>query len=224
MERHKQNKHPVKVVKKRVSTVRIKKDTPKINNKNKVQIQTQTQQNIEFEKLQEEMRELKRQVHERIDKVEQEPKNIIIIGDEKMFHTLTNKFGSDGKAMQFLLDNITPEKSIDIVDKLYLEGVETDRFPIACTDGYRFRYLSRSGKIVDDKGGRKIVSKLESEIHTAMVEANSKLLREAGQHRTVYDIASLQEQVATYRAHGDQMKFREVLAKKVYNKGHPFFN
>jgi len=178
----------------------------------------------EYKKLQSELRILRQQMNDRIDKVEQEPKNIIIIGDETMFKSLTNKFGSDEKAMEFLLSNIKPERNIDIVNKLYLEGIERNRYPIACTDGYRFRYLNRSGKIVDDKGGRKIVSKLESEIHCALVEANSKLLKDAEQHCMIYNIESLQNQIYKYRALGDHMKFREVLAKTVYNEGHPFFN
>lgn len=205
LDRHKINKHPQKKV------VDYKKKTGA-----KVSIE-------EYNQLQTEMQELRRQVNERIDKIEQEPKNIIIIGDEKMFYSLSKKLGGDDKAMQFLFSNISPDNSIDIVDKLYLEGVEKDKYPIACTDGYRFRYLNRSGQIVDDKGGTKIVSKLGSEIHTAMVEANSKLLREAAQHRNIYDIALLQQQVLAYRKRVDQMKLREDLARKVYNSRHPFF-
>lgn len=210
MERHKQKKHLPK------STA----STPKPQ----VTIKPKTT-NDSYNKLQEEMHTLKNnfeEINARIKKVEQEPKNIIIIGDEKIFESLTRKFGSDEIAMQFLLEHTQPENSIDIVDKLYLEGVAKDQYPIACTDDYRFRYLNRSGKIVDDHGGQTIVTKLESEIHNALMEANTKLLNNISS-RKVYNIYDLNEQINGYRELNDRNKFRDDLAKKVYNKQHPFF-
>lgn len=181
--------------------------------------------------LEQELATLKKQYHSvnaRVDKVEQEPKNIIVIGDVKIFMGLVNKLGDEQKATQFLLDNMEHTKRINIVDKMYLEGVDKNRYPIACTDNYKFRYLNNSGDVVDDKDGVTIIPRLENEIHSALIEANTHLIHQhvkGGQITTdVYDMGNVQEQLSCYRKACDNIKFRNELAKKVYNTSHPFFN
>jgi hypothetical protein len=111
---------------------------------------------------------------------------------------------------------------------MYLEGIEKSHYPIACADDYKFRYLNHSGGIVDDDGGNKIVSKLENEIHSALIEANTRLIHECVDNDdnitlyNVYDIGTLQEQLGNYRSI-DMEQFRADLAKQVYNTAHPFF-
>jgi hypothetical protein len=175
------------------------------------------------------LREEYRKVSARVDKVEQEPKNItLLISDEKIFIGLVKKMGGEKSATKFLLDNMDHKDSINIVEKMYLEGVEKNRYPIACAEDYKFRYLNRSGDIVDDKGGIKIVSTLENEIHTALIEANTHLIHDCVLNDdnvtlyNVYDIGSLHEQLGNYRKM-DSRQLREDLAKKVYNTSHPFF-
>lgn len=169
------------------------------------------------------------QVNARVHKVEQEPKNItVVIGDENIFMGLVKRLGGEKLATKFLLENMDHKDSINIVDKLYLEGVEKNQYPIACADNYRFRYLSHSGNIVDDDGGTKIVSTLENEIHSALIEANTRLIHECIDNDdnvtlyNVYNLGTLQEQLGNYRRL-DTQKFRDDLAKKVYNTSHPFF-
>lgn len=181
--------------------------------------------------MEEEIKLLKEQfinVSSRVNKVEQEPKNItVVIGDEKIFMGLVKRMG-EKKATKFLLENIQHKDSINIVDKMYLEGIEKNRYPIACTDNHRFRYLNHSGDIVDDNDGIKIVSKLANEIHSALIEANTHLIHEcvgSGDDMTlynVYDIGGIQEQLGEYRGKSTK-RFRDDLAKKVYNSSHPFF-
>lgn len=199
-------------------THKVAKKTPKIVKKSRIN---------DLEKELKLLRQHYIGVSERVDKVEREPRNIIVIGDEKIFISLVKKMG-EHHAMEFLLDNIEHKDSINIVEKMYLEGVDKNRYPIACTDNYKFRYLNHSGDIVDDRGGGKIVSKLKNEIHSALIEANSQLIHscvDTGDNiklYNVYDIRNIQTQLGHYRDN-DTGSFRDDLAKKVYNKTHPFF-
>jgi hypothetical protein len=177
-----------------------------------------------------EMQQELEQLRARVNKVEQEPKNItVVIGDEKIFMGLVKRMGNEKVATQFLLENMDYNDSINIIDKMYLEGIPKNRYPIACSDDYKFRYLNHSGDIVDDKGGIKIVSTLEREIHRALIEANSKLIHECVNNDdnitlyNVYDIGTLQTQLGNYRS-AVTTKFRDDLARKVYNTEHPFFH
>ena len=185
--------------------------------------------------IQKELEELKQKyekqynaVSERIEKVENEPRNIIVIGDEQIFFGLVNKMGKQ-RAMSFLLDNLNPKDSINIIDKMYLEGIDRNEYPIACIDDYKFRYLNHSGDIVDDKGGNKIVSKLEKDIHTAMIEANNSLIHHFVSVDdnvplfNVYNIGEIQQKLGSYNNCKDSDKLRNALAKRVYNTEHPFF-
>jgi hypothetical protein len=183
--------------------------------------------------LEKELKILKEQycsVTERMEKVEQEPKNItVVIGDEKIFKGLVKKLGSEQQAIKFLLENIEYTDCINIVDKMYLDGVEKNSYPIACADNYRFRYRNHLGDVVDDKGGVTILSKLQNEGHSALIEANARLIHgciDSGDNITLYDVYNLgniQEHLGNYRDKNSE-KFRDDLAKKVYNVSHPFFN
>lgn len=199
--------------------------------KKKISVIKKTSVHPDYDEMKQELQQLRedyRRVTARVNKVEQEPKNItVVIGDEKIFMGLVKKMG-EKVATKFLLENMDHKDSINIVDKMYLEGVEKNRYPIACADDYKFRYLSHSGSIVDDDGGIKIVSTLENEIHSALIEANTRLIHECVDNNdnitlySVYDIGTLQEQLGNYRMI-DTQQFRDDLAKKVYNTSHPFF-
>lgn len=208
--------------------------------KKKVKIQQKKQnthtnrEDTDVAKMQQELQKLREdylKVTARVNKVEQEPKNItVVIGDEKIFMGLVKRMGNEKMATKFLLDNMDYKDSINIVDKMYLEGVEKNRYPIACAGDYKFRYLNHSGDIVDDKGGKQIVSTLENEIHRALIEANARLIHECVDNNdnvtlyNVYDIGTLQNQLGNYKSsYYDAQKFRDDLAKMVYNTSHPFF-
>lgn len=188
-----------------------------------------------------ELREKYETVSKRMGKVEREPKNItVVIGDEKIFHGLVKKLGDELRASKFLLENIAKKNCINIVDKLYLEGVEKDRYPIACADDYQFRYLNGSGDIVDDNGGKKILTKLQNEVHSALIEANTCMINEqlgnmdddgqsddsgsVGKLYDVYDLCHIQHQLGSYRDEEETEKLRDDLARRVYNVSHPFFS
>ena len=183
--------------------------------------------------MEKELELLKKQflsVTKRMDKVECEPKNItVVIGDEKIFMGLAKRLGNETRASNFLLDNIEHKNSINIVDKMYLEGLERNKYPIACSDNYKFRYLNNSGDIVDDKGGIQIATKLENEIHSALIEANTHIITECMDKNdntklyNVYNIGTIQEKLGSYRDNCDKVKLRNDLARKVYNTEHPFF-
>ena len=185
----------------------------------------------ELEKELEKLKEAYHHITQRVTKVENEPKNItVVIGDEKIFLGLAKRLGGETKASNFLLDNIEHKNTINIVEKMYLEGIDKNKYPIACTDNYKFRYLNNSGDIVDDKGGVKIVSKLENEIHSALIEANTHLITECLDSNNnlmlynVYDIGNVQNKLERFRDNCDKLKLRDELAEKVYNRSHPFFN
>ena len=168
--------------------------------------------------MEQELEALKKQflsVSKRMDKVESEPKNItVVIGDEKIFVGLAKRLGDETRASNFLLDNIEHKNSINIVDKMYLEGVDKNKYPIACTDNYKFRYLNNSGDIVDDKGGIKIATKLENEIHSALIEANTHIITECMDKDdnmklyNVYNIRTIQDKLESYREDCDKMNAR----------------
>lgn len=202
--------------------------------KKRVSVKTKKDDSVDdhYREIQKELRQLREdylKVTARVDKVEQEPKNItVVIGDEKIFMGLVKRMGNEKEVTKFLLENMDHNDSINIVDKMYLEGVERNRYPIACAGDYKFRYLNHSGDIVDDKGGIKIVTTLEHEIHRALVEANTRLIHDCidrGDNITlysVYDIGTLQDQLGNYHK-ADKLKFRDDLARKVHNESHPFF-
>lgn len=188
-----------------------------------------------------ELREKYETVSKRMGRVEREPKNItVVIGDEKIFHGLVKKLGDELRASKFLLENIAKKNCINIVDKLYLEGVEKDRYPIACADDYQFRYLNGSGDIVDDTGGKIILTKLQNEVHSALIEANTCMINEqlgnsddgqggsgsgsVGTLYDVYDLGHIQHQLGNYRGEEETEKLRDDLARRVYNVSHPFFS
>lgn len=218
-ERHRQKAHDKQKAQVKKKVVIVKKD--------KLGAMQQ-----EIDELREELKQHREAINERVTKVEQKPQNIIVIGDEKVFWALVNRMG-EHKAMSFLLNNIHPRDCINIVEKMYLEGVDKMQYPIACADNHKFRYLSTCGDIIDDRGGKKIVSKLENEIHSAIIEANNRLIddfvtrEEKGQASpsmfTVYDIGAIQQTLKSYRESKDSEQFRDDLAKRVYNTEHPFF-
>ena len=211
----------------------IKVSHPLVTKKVKIRVvKKEHEDNTRMSEMEKEIKFLKEQfstVAERVNKVEQEPTHItVVIGDETIFMGLVKRMGGAKSATKFLLENIKHKDSINIVDKMYLEGVEKNHYPIACTDNYKFRYLNHCGDIVDDNDGVKIVSKLENEIHSALIEANTHLITEyigSGDDRMLYnvhDIGGIQEQLGSYRGKSTQC-LRDDLAKLVYNSAHPFF-
>lgn len=203
--------------------------TSEHNGKRSVTVKPKHTEPDETTQLRKELMQLKadfKKVTDRVNKVEKEPKNItVVIGDEKIFMGLVKRMGSEKAVTKFLIENMDHKHSINIVEKMYLEGVDKNRYPIACADNYRFRYLSVSGAIVDDDGGDKIVSTLENEIHSALIEANTRLIYECMDNNNnimLYNLNGMQEQLGNYRG-VDTQQLRDDLAKKVYNTSHPFF-
>ena len=153
--------------------------------------------------------------------------NIAIIGDNALEY-LSNRMGRD-EAIKYLVQNAINANSIDVVDKLYLDGKDINDYPIACREDLHFRFLDENKNIVDDFGGHKIAHKLTDNVQTAMIDAHlnyiKKLTNTPRQEElwSVYDIRKVQSSINEFNNRENKENLRADLAIKVYNPTHPFF-
>jgi hypothetical protein len=166
-------------------------------------------------------------VNRRVDEVEREPRQIIVIGDQNILNVLTAKLGgNEDMAINFLAQHVGSLKRMEVVNKLYLEGVEPDCYPIACKENYHFRYLDRENHIVDDHGGEMIVKHLGEQIQEAILEASNKLVTkylddsDEPNDELLNTVHILQNNLVNNH---DKKEFRDMLAQRVYHSKHPFF-
>lgn len=118
-------------------------------------------------------------MRERLAKVENEPKtynNWIIIGSD-MFNDMVDKYGRV-EAMSFLMTSAVSGDSVNVIKKLYLDGISPDKYPIACKNFRHFRYLNDKREIIDDKGGNSVQKIFSDRAHRAMVLATNELMQD----------------------------------------------
>lgn len=203
-------------------TVKRKKISIKIKSKSKntpnIVINEQKSDN---DAILEELKDLRA----RVNVIENEPRsynNWIIIGTD-MFHDMINKFGKE-EAVSFLTQSAVKGDSIDVVKKLYLDGVSPEKYPIACKNSRHFRYLNDKREIIDDKGGQSVQKMFSDNAHRAMVLATNEMIKKQLDTDTTeklyvnYDIGDVQCRLATvHKLDIDR------LAGITNNPNHPFF-
>jgi len=114
----------------------------------------------------------------RVQKMENEPRynNWIIIGSD-MFSEMIEKYGRS-EALTFLTKSALTGDSVDVIKKLYLDGVSPEKYPIACRDYHHFRYLNDKREVIDDRGGQSVRKIFTDRAHKAMVLATNEMMQE----------------------------------------------
>lgn len=170
--------------------------------------------------LRRELNELKEQPRVHID-------NLTVITDD-IFTKMTKEMGQEN-AVNFLLEaSKSDTECLDVVNKVYLSSSDRDKYPIACKDRDHFRFLGPNSNVIDDIGGKLIVSKLTQSVQDAMIKASSQLLTENDDENVDrlldrYNILSLQEKLTSLPSEDNKARLKRELAIKVRNPSHPFF-
>lgn len=205
-------------VSKMPKTKKIKRTIPKKKIEVKVKIRDTSATETESNKnLIEEINNLR----ERVQKMENKPvyNNWIIIGPD-MFTEMIEKYGRT-EALDYLTKSAISGDSVDVVKKLYLDGVSPEKYPIACKNYHHFRYLNDKREIIDDQGGQSVRKIFSDRAHKAMVLATNEMM----------NVESDKDAGDMYRKLGDvQCRLSSVhtldldrLAHMTINPNHPFF-
>lgn len=192
---------------------------------NKIRVSVKKKQNPDqseifrlISQLQKEVQELKQQPRVLID-------NLTVITDD-IFSKMSSEMGTEN-AIKFLMEALRSDtECLDIVDRVYLNAPDPNQYPIACKDLDHFRFLGPNSDIVDDIGGKIIVSKLTESVQNAMIQASSQLMQRCDDPDILLDnlnILTLQEKLTTLPSEDNQARFKRELAIKVLNPSHPFF-
>lgn len=168
--------------------------------------------------LQREVKELREQPKIHID-------NVTVITDD-IFSKMSSEMGCEN-AVKFLMEAMASDtECLDVVNKVYLSGPDPDQYPIACKDRDHFRFLGPGSSVIDDRGGKLIVSKLTESVQNAMIKASTELIDKYNDPDELMDkvnLVRLQETLTRIPTADNQARFKRELAVKVTNPKHPFF-
>lgn len=173
------------------------------------------------------VQDLMQEIHElreRVTEMEQKPRynNWIIVGDD-MFHAMVDKFGRT-EALSFLTQSAIAGDSIEVVKKLYLDGVSPEKYPIACRDVDHYRYLNDKRQIIDDKGGESVKKMLTNQTHRAMVLATNEVIQSKMDQSGIMYV-DLDHDMKTVQCKLANMQTLDMhrLSGITNNPNHPFF-
>lgn len=163
-------------------------------------------------------------LRQRVQKMENEPRynNYIIIGPD-MFTEMIDKYGRE-EALTFLTRSAITGDSVDVIKKLYLDGVSPEKYPIACKNYHHFRYLNDKREVIDDHGGQSVRKIFTDRAHKAMVLATNEMMQD--------ELNTMNEDAGDlFRKLGDvQCQLASIhtldidrLAGMTNNPNHPFF-
>lgn len=147
------------------------------------------------------------------------------LGDN-FYQELVDKMGRDA-ALQFIIAAAGKRSPLDIVKKLYLDGLPAGHFPpIACRNGDHFRFLTADRKVVDDIGGRDITARVSNGIQNAMLLASNDLIarqvtRETEMTDEDMDVFMLVQNYATSTPNNKEIK--DGLVTMTTDLCHPFW-
>jgi hypothetical protein len=133
-------------------------------------------------------------------------------------------------AINFLLDNFLAGYYIKIIDECYINGKNSDQFPVVCKGGTHFRYLDNENTLVDDPTGELVVKQIINNIQNAVLRASNTLIRryinDDCQESLYddYDVKKIQDCVCSIQNKTTQNKIRKYLSKRVINSSHSFFD
>ena len=162
------------------------------------------------------------QLRERVKKIENEPRynNWIIIGPD-MYNDMVDKYGRT-EALDFLTKSAISGDSVDVIKKIYLDGISPEKYPIACKKDMHFRYLNDKREVIDDKGGESVQKMFTARAHKAMVVAANEQVREAMENSNMNDLFTKLNDVQNGLASVHSLDL-ERLAGITTNPDHPFF-
>jgi hypothetical protein len=143
----------------------------------------------------------------------------VVVGDN-FYDELINVMGKSD-AVDFLANAAAKGKPLDVINKLYLEGRDPNKYPIACRHAKpvsNFRYLNNKHQIVDDKGGSSLGRAVSDKIQNAMLRATNELIKDGLDNK--YDLTHLQRTLASM---GNGLHLVNDLANVTENELHPFF-
>ena len=155
--------------------------------------------------------------------------NAFLIIKNNLLELLIIKMGDSDKAIDFFLGNFITKNFSKIIDKVYLENLSSDEFPIACKGSTHFRYLDKTRLLVNDKKGDQISKLLINNIQSAGLMASNILIKKHATSNVnklyeTYDILKIQTVAYDLTKHSYFSKIRKYLSKRVLNPNHPFFN
>jgi hypothetical protein len=164
----------------------------------------------------------------RVQKMENEPRynNWIIVGSD-MFSDMIDKYGRT-EALDFLTKSAITGDSVDIIKKLYLDGVAPEQYPIACKNYHHFRYLNDKREIIDDKGGQSVRKIFSDSTHKAMVLATNekmKLIDPDSDQLGDTDVGDMFRKLGEVQCNLTSVHSLDInrLAGMTNNPDHPFF-
>jgi hypothetical protein len=166
-------------------------------------------------------------LRQRVQKMESEPRynNWIIIGPD-MFSEMINRYGRT-EALNFLTKSALTGDSVNVIKKLYLDGVSPEKYPIACKNYSHFRYLNDKREVIDDQGGQSVQKIFSDRAHKAMVLAANEMMQdeleqssseedpETSRFRQLGNVQCVLSSVQTLDI--------DRLAGMINNPNHPFF-
>jgi hypothetical protein len=163
-------------------------------------------------------------LRERVSKIENEPRynNWIIVGLD-MYNDMISRYGRE-EAVSFLTKSAVTGDSLDVIKKLYLDGVSPEKYPIACRNYHHFRYLNDKREVIDDNGGSSVQKLFTSRAHKAMILATNEMIAQqiaSGSTDLLYrenEIGNVQECLTM--VHNIDI---DRLAGMINNPNHPFF-
>jgi hypothetical protein len=149
----------------------------------------------------------------------------VYIGDN-VYDDLVKKMGKKD-AVDFLIRAASDNDPLSVIDKLYLDDIDKEDWPIAYRNG-EFKYISEKKEMIIDRTGNRI-GKLFGKVHNAMIQAVSEMINNnlngtAEDINGMYDTYNmLRIQRNLYKICGKTDIFCNRLRNKVTNPVHPFF-
>ena len=146
--------------------------------------------------------------------------------EDNIFDKLIENIGDLDKALSFFMTNFLNSRYIKIIEKAYLDGEPSDRYPFVCKGKFFFKFLNEDGLIVEDNNGLLIMSKMVNNIQNAALRASNifinKYMKEENS-QLLFDVRKIQTHVVDMGKTIIHNKLRKALAKRVLNPNHPYF-
>lgn len=191
----------------------------------KPEVESNPQDNLtEQDSSQQEILDELHNLRQRVQKMENEPRynNYIIIGPD-MFSDMIEKYGRE-EALTFLTRSAITGDSVNVIKKLYLDGVSPEKYPIACKNYHHFRYLNDKREVIDDHGGQGVRKIFTDRAHKAMVLATTQMMQD--QLNTMHeDAGDLFRKLGDVQCQLSSIHTLDIerLAGITNNPNHPFF-
>jgi uncharacterized C2H2 Zn-finger protein len=137
--------------------------------------------------------------------------NFIAVLGSDFYADLINKLGKPD-AIKFLTQSCIKRSPLSVFQKLYLDDINPENYPVACKDELHFRYLDNEKKMVDDQGGIYLGDAVSRKISDAMMLAANE---NSGPSSHILQ----QEKLQSF----DRDTMIQDLANITNNPNHPFF-